>query len=237
MSRLHRSAFLATLGRVNSPQQPANPSERQQDSGVHLTRPSGANPAGPLGHPDGSADRALIPVAFATAAVYLIFGLITVFVQNPSEATVNILTAGFLIALGAVHAFSGQRSRPYNAAVGQSLTSVALVVAGAAVLLLILANSPLLFILIVSLSLGLSSILKILAGMRVKETLAIAKDWQLEGLIMTITAAALVLTGEIGNKAILGTLGGGAIITGVFLLIGAFTLRSNTASSQHTPDK
>ena len=61
--------------------------------------------------------------------------------------------------------------------------------------------------------------------MRAKNSLAIAKDWQLEGLIMTLAAAALVIIGEIGEKALLGTLGGGAIISGVFLIIGAFTLR------------
>ena len=83
--------------------------------------------------------------------------------------------------------------------------------------------------LIAALVLGLTGVLKVLAGMRTKEQNPAARDWQLEGLMITLSAAALPLVSEIGDKAIMGTAGAGALVAGVFVLIGALTLRSQAS--------
>lgn len=181
-----------------------------------------------------NAHRALALPAFITAAIYLVFGLSTVFVQEPTLGTLKILTGVFLLTLGLAQVFTAQKVRFFDAAVGQSLTSTGLVLAGAAALLLLTAHSEFIFIVIVALALGIASILKVLLGMRTKHLFDLGKDWQLEGLIMTISAVGLVVIGEIGDKAILGTLGGGAIIAGVFLLIGAITLGSHHPKAPKT---
>lgn len=209
------------------------PSDRSR---AHVSSPhAGATPRVQPGGEQGARGALAMP-AFVTAAIYLIFGLITVFVQEPTLGTLKILTGGFLLALGLAQVFTAQKIRFFDAAAGQSLTSAGLVLAGAAVLLLLIAHSEFMFIVIVALALGVASILKILLGMRTKHILDLGKDWQLEGLVMTISAVALVVIGEIGDKAILGTLGGGAIIAGVFLLIGAITLRGNRTKAPNTTD-
>lgn len=218
-------SFIRYPGTVTSPHKdPIENSAESDRSSARLAAPGES--AGPrLGRIGSDSNDAIALPAFLSAALYLAFGLSTVFVQEPSFTLVNFLTGGFLLMLGVAQAFTAQKIRPFESTISQSLNSMALVLAGAAILLLIVSPSTFGFILIVSLALGLTSILKILLGMRAKNSLAIAKDWQLEGLIMTLAAAALVIIGEIGEKALLGTLGGGAIISGVFLIIGAFTLR------------
>lgn len=173
--------------------------------------------------------------ALATALVYLVFGLITVFWQQPHLHGVTIACGVFMLALGLANAFFATRVKFDDVPAAQSLNSIAMMLGGAAVLLVLLSGNTFFFTLITAVALGIASVLKLVLGMRTKEKLAIGKDWQLEGLIMTITAVALVVTSGIGDKAMLGTIGGGAIITGVFLLLGALALGADEKKNAAHP--
>ncbi len=174
-----------------------------------------------------SLQGALTLPAFVQAGVYLVFGLITVFWQQPTAATDAVLLGLFMLALGASTALTGARLKPYDPQLTQSLNSIAMLLAGAAALTLVLGTSIFWMSIIVSVALGLASILKIFCGVRAKRSLPfIAKDWQLEGIIMTCASVGLLMMSSIGSKAVLGTAGGGAIIAGVFLLIGALSIAS-----------
>lgn len=193
-----------------------------------MTSPQISNPNSGKPKTAGGADSALVLPSFLHAGVYLLFGLITVFYQQPHLTALTNLVALFMLFLGGTTAWSGIRVKVSEPKIGQGLNSIGIILAAAAALLLITPNSDLWTSVIIAVALGFASIMKILVGMQAKQTVALAKDWQLEGLMMTIAAATSTLMSEIGTKAILGTLGGGAIITGVFLLIGVLSAKSDT---------
>lgn len=159
--------------------------------------------------------------------VFLAFGMVTVFWQEPTLTVITVMLALYLLGYGAASYLTARAlARAGSRALAQGFTSVALVQAAGGVLVLMGPGGKFWLTLIVSLVLGVTGVLKVLAGMRTKEQNPAARDWQLEGLIVTLSAAALPLVADIGDKAIMGTAGGGALVAGVFVLIGALTLRS-----------
>lgn len=165
----------------------------------------------------------------AQALVFLSFGLITVFWQTPTLTVITVILALYLLGYaGASYLTSRALSQAGDRVSAQGFTSMALVQAAGGALILLAPRGEFWLTLIAALVLGLTGVLKVLAGMRTKEQNPAARDWQLEGLIITLSAAALPVVSEIGDKAIMGTAGGGALVAGVFVLIGALTLRSLT---------
>ena len=73
---------------------------------------------------------------------------------------------------------------------------------------------------------GLGALLKGLLGARYRSVIAAARDWVLEGTVMLAAALAVPFMANIGPKAVLGVTGGGALIAGVFLLVGALGART-----------
>lgn len=161
------------------------------------------------------------------ALVFLAFGLVTVFWQEPTLGVVTLMLACYMLAYGAASFYSSRvLARVGDSASSQVLASVASVLAGGGVLALIMPRGEFWLVLVSALVLGLAGVLKMLAGARARDDNPAARDWQLEGCIVMLSAAALPLVSGIGLKAIMGTAGGGALIAGVFLAVGAFSLLS-----------
>lgn len=163
------------------------------------------------------------------ALVNLVFGLVTVFWQVPTLAGAAIALGLFFIALGAVNFLTSNTVGNFDAEfapVTQALKSVALVQLAGGVLTLVLPHTSLTVILVSSLVLGISGVLTMLLGLRVKNMLPVDKDWRIAGFVLTVAGALIPVIGDLGAKATLGVSGGGALIAGVFMMIGAFTVRS-----------
>lgn len=176
--------------------------------------------------PDTRFARALAAPTAAHALVFLAFGLVTVFWQEPTLGVITVMLALYLMGYGAASFFTSRvLLREGDVPSSQAFVSIAAVQAGAGVLALLLPRGEFWLTLVASIALGLGAVLKMVAGMRTKGENPAARDWQLEGGIITISAAALPLVSEIGDKAIMGTAGAGALIAGVFVMIGALSLR------------
>lgn len=185
----------------------------------------------PKNTPEPSSAHAVLAGALATptliqSLVFLAFGLVTVFWQDPTLSVITIILALYLLAYGVASYLTARALASAGDRVSrQAFTSMALVQAAGGALIFLAPRGEFWLTLIVSLVLGFTGVLKALAGLRAKEQNPVARDWQLEGLIITLTAAALPVVSEIGDKAIMGTAGGGALVAGVFVLIGALTVR------------
>lgn len=207
--------------------EPSNTHLRARISAPHeSSRDSSENTRGDVVE---TPDARFVTPALVGALVYLVCGAFTIFWQQPTEFGLTVFTGLLLLSLGLSQAMLSRPMKSLDSAAGKSLESLAMVLGAAAVLLGILTPHNVLFTVITCLVLGAVGIFKILLGMRLKDRLLIAKDWQIEGLVLTFTSLALVITSDIGTKAITGTLGGGAIIAGVFLLLGALGMRSKSS--------
>lgn len=192
----------------------------------------------PKNTPELNPAHHLLAVALAKptliqALVFLTFGLVTVFWQAPTLTAITVMLALYLLGYAGASYLTARALAPAGDRVSaQGFTSMALVQAAGGALILLAPRGEFWLTLIAALVLGLTGVLKVLAGMRTKEQNPAARDWQLEGLIITLSAAALPVVSEIGDKAIMGTAGGGALVAGVFVLIGALTLRAQ-ANKHH----
>ncbi|MDO4898282.1 MAG: DUF308 domain-containing protein [Rothia sp. (in: high G+C Gram-positive bacteria)] len=171
--------------------------------------------------------RALATPTATHALVFLTFGLVTVFWQQPTLGVITVMLGLYLLAYGAASFFTSRALlKEGDNRSAQVFTSMAAIQAGAGVLTFLLPRGEFWLTLVVSLALGFTGVLKLLTGMRTKGANPAARDWQLEGAIITVFAAALPVVSEIGDKAIMGTAGAGALLAGVFVMIGALSLRS-----------
>ncbi|MFW0181947.1 hypothetical protein ACN082_00350 [Rothia sp. CCM 9417] len=176
---------------------------------------------------------ALASPTLVQALVFLVFGLVTVFWQAPTLTVITIMLALYLLGYAGASYLTARALAPAGDRVSaQGFTSIALVQAAGGALMLLAPRGEFWLTLMGALVLGLTGVLKVLAGMRSQEWNPAARDWQLEGLIITLSAAALPVVSEIGDKAIMGTAGGGALLAGVFVLIGALTLRAQANKPQ-----
>lgn len=188
---------------------------------VHVsTKPSASTPP-----PSGKVPRAVGTAQgraslMLHALIYLIFGIITVFVQTPDNVFTKILLGLWMLALGTSHALTA-RGMHYGPATSTSLSSTALVQAASGALLVIMPDTLALIILAVCAGSGLPGLIKLLLGMRYRSAVAVWRDWVLEGGVLLAVALLLPFVGEIGAKATLGVPGGGALIIGIFLLVGS----------------
>lgn len=162
------------------------------------------------------------------ALVFLGFGLTTVFWQQPTLGAITIMLGVYLLGYGVASYITSQTLvRAGDRPTGQAFTSIALIQAAGGVLILVAPRGEFWLTVIAAVVLGLTGVLKLLAGMRTKGSNPAARDWQLEGVIITLSAAALPVVSDIGAKAIMGTTAGGALVTGIFLVVGALTLRAD----------
>lgn len=204
-----------------------------------IKRPQAGTPAPKLTKlvtVNSSAARALFAPTLVLSLVFIIFGLVTVFWQTPTMDNAALVFAGYLAAFGGASFYtsvgaSNIAQQPVEGevevgSVVQVWRSLAMVQAAGAVLMLIVPHTELWVTLVASLILGLSGVLILFMGLRVKNTLPTDKDWRIAGFATVLAAAALPVIAELGAKALLGVSAGGALIAGIFMLVGALTLRS-----------
>ncbi|HIY94348.1 MAG TPA: hypothetical protein H9821_01605 [Candidatus Rothia avicola] len=194
-------------------------------SGSHLAadgqRPDPKRPVDP------TLAAALTGPTLVHALVFLAFGLTTVFWQQPTLGVITVMLGLYMLGYAGASYLTAQTLRSVgDASTAQAFTSIALVQAAGGVLAFVAPRGEFWLTLIAACVLGLTGVLKLLAGMRTKASNPAARDWQLEGAIVTLSAAALPVVSEIGDKAIMGTAGGGALVAGIFLAVGAFSLMS-----------
>ena len=133
-----------------------------------------------------------------------------------------------MLALGASHWWVSRGTR-YGPATSATLISVAIVQAASGALLIAQPDAPAPILLVTCGGIGLGALLKGLLGARYRSVIAAARDWVLEGAVMLAAALAVPFMVNIGPKAVLGVTGGGALIAGVFLLVGALGARTEGA--------
>ncbi|WP_129358427.1 MULTISPECIES: DUF308 domain-containing protein [Micrococcaceae] len=178
--------------------------------------------------------RALFGPVLTRALIYLVYGLITVFWQEPTLMIVRWILGLYLIAQGIALIYM-QRSlnehvygqRGPSSSVIQSYAILYLL---GGVLTVAFAESLPILVLIAGLILSICGVTELLQGMRTSATSAMSKDWKIAGLVTFLTGAALFLIGEIGPKAAFGVTGGGAIIVGIFMVLAALTFRHDAAA-------
>lgn len=185
------------------------------------------NPATSVPSPRATTRGRVAPVVHALG--YLLFGLVTVFVQAPTWGTVKLLVGAFLLVVGASQ-WLGARALTGSSA-GSVFRSVALVQAAAAALLVVQPDEPARIVLIICAGVGLGELMKTLVGVRFRAGLTAARDWLLEGAVMLAAAVCVPLVAGIGAKAVLGVTGGGALVVGVFLLVAALGSRDEAATA------
>lgn len=190
---------------------------------THATEGDGTPSARSL---DSQLAGALVRPTLVHALVFLAFGLTTVFWQEPTLGVITVMLGLYMLGYAGASYLTAQTLRRVgDASTAQAFTSIALVQAAGGVLTFVAPRGEFWLTLIAACVLGLTGVLKLLAGMRTKASNPAARDWQLEGAIVTISAAALPVVSEIGDKAIMGTAGGSALVAGIFLVVGALTLR------------
>lgn len=164
------------------------------------------------------------------ALSFALFGLATAFVQEQTVLVDKVLLAALFAGLALssflFHRASNELEFADATAVAASFRSLIFVQGGTAALLAFVPGQTALWlVLVASAGFLISGVIYLLVGLRLKENLPVWRDLQLAGLIAIVTALVLPVLSEVGEKAILGITGAGALIAGVFLLIGSFTLR------------
>lgn len=174
--------------------------------------------------------RQLFVPTVVHAVVMLVFGLLTFVLFEHTLLLDRLLLALYLVGLAAA-------SFLYGKALGQAedddasyllkrgLGSLALTLLACALLLALLDLSAAFIVGLGSLALFVYGFTFLLLGLRGEKWLPGAKDWKLTGLVGVGTAITLVLLAGVGGKVILGVTGGGALLAGIFLLVGAFSLK------------
>lgn len=173
--------------------------------------------------------RALFGPVLTRALICLVYGLTTVFWQEPSLMVVRWVLGLYLVAQGMALIFM-QRSlnehvygqRGPNSKVIQSYAILYLL--GGVLTIAFSVSLPIL-VLINGLILSICGVTELLQGMRTSATSAMSKDWTIAGLVTFLTGACLFVIGDIGPKASFGVTGGGAVIIGIFLVLAALTFR------------
>lgn len=180
--------------------------------------PGQGGPRIPSPAPQGALTRPVL----VQALVFLTFGLITVFLQEPSLVAASVLLALYLLALGASSYYFSRSLGLDDSALGRALASLGLVLMAAGGLLLVLQPHAFPLALISSLALGVTGLFKLLAAGRPSAGF-LARDWRLEGIVLMLSALGLPLLTDLGAKALLGTAGASALVAGIFGLIGALS--------------
>lgn len=202
---------------------------QQSDSKPSTPHPaSTGQQAAPKRPADPALAAALTGPTLVHALVFLAFGLTTVFWQQPTLGVITVMLGLYMLGYAGASYLTAQTLRRVgDSSTAQAFTSIALVQAAGGVLAFVAPRGEFWLTLIAACVLGLTGVLKLLAGMRTKASNPAARDWQLEGTIVTLSAAALPVVSEIGDKAIMGTAGGGALVAGIFLVVGALTLSAD----------
>lgn len=163
-------------------------------------------------------------------AIAGVFGLATVFWQQPSELGASLATALYLVLTAAAVLWL---RTALAAASKKVLTALAieaafLVLAG---LLALVMHSPVPYSIVVGLGLLAVGATGLAAGWRERKGSQLAKDRLSTGAVMLATGVILPFFIPMGTKALMGVVGGSAIILAVLLLLASLSYRHDELQS------
>lgn len=162
--------------------------------------------------------------ALAAAAL----GLLSIFWPDPSVPVMSVAGGVYLLASGvAVGLLSRAVAVPAGARQLLLVAAGAYAAGGAAAVVL---QSPLFFALTVGGGLVAGGVAEIILGLRYRRRHPLATDWLITGPVHAATAALLPLFIGLQAHALLGVLGGSAIIVAVVLLLAALSYRHDAVN-------
>ncbi len=156
------------------------------------------------------------------AVVAAVFGTVTIFWQEPSLAVLAIVGGVYFLLSGAA-VWVMSRDRSFASARGLLLVETALLVTAAVLAFII--PTAVGFTVAAIVGLGGAGVVELVLWLRLREQLAVTRDWVITGVVNIVTALSLPLFVQLQAQALLGVVGGAAIIIAVFLLIAALTYR------------
>lgn len=172
------------------------------------------------------------------ALVAAVFGAVTIFWQEPGQIVMAVSTAVYL--LGNAAAVYLLRSRLGSSSTGSTsgkLTRALLRLAGVALaaggLLTVMFQTPGAYMALVGATLLVAGGVEIFLGLRHRRDTGLARDWRITGLVNVITALLLGLLPLFAPPqphALLGVVGGSAIIIAVLLTLAGLGYRHEAAS-------
>ncbi|NHU85395.1 hypothetical protein GWK18_07285 [Kocuria sp. JC486] len=181
-------------------------------------------------HPP-AATRALAAPTLLRAAVNLVFAAATIFITSPSQTLGTWLIAAWFAGTGISILWTERRNGDHPAlsldgleASQRSVGYLALLGAAAVVLL---GGELAGLALVVSVVLALVGLPELWIGSTRRRTHPLGRDWLLTGLVAVAAAVGVLLVSYVDIHALLGVVGGAAIISGVFLAIAGLTLRQD----------
>ena len=196
-----------------------------------MSDPTTANPVRALGGP--LLTRALLLLAFGALSMFWQPGRYWSF-EHPSLTQVAWVTGIFLLVHGVVLLILQQRLAPLAAEISaggrsvSALNSAALLYALGGVLAIALHGSLGLMVLVLGGVYALAGLIELLVGFRLGAEGPLSRDMRMSGMITMLTGMGLLWFGELGPQTLFGILGGGAVVVGIFLMIGAVSLRRPT---------
>ncbi|TDK25245.1 hypothetical protein E2F48_08155 [Arthrobacter crusticola] len=159
------------------------------------------------------------------AAGAAVFGLLTIFWQDPSVHVLSIAGGAYLLVLGAGLAWTARSTR----ASGTRGTAAALAggLLAAAGLADLVVHDEHLFAATAGVALAAAGAVELATGARLRRTRPAGNDLILVGAVSVLTAVALPFVVPLGAHALLGVAGGGALLTAVVLGIAALSYRQD----------
>lgn len=189
---------------------------------------------------DPIALRHLVAPTLTRALLTLVFAAGTIFVAAPSLGYGIWLLGLWMAATGACVLWTDARSRGHASLDLGPLASVprstGIMWLLGAVAVLIVPDTEQVLALLVSFVLFLTGLPEGWAGTSRRRQHPLARDWQIVGLVTAAAAVIVLLVAGLGTHAILGVVGGAAIISGVDLLIAGLTLRHEARGPGWTGD-
>jgi len=182
-------------------------------------------------HPDPSTGihRDLFAPTLVRALVALVFGAVTIFWQEPTLPVAAWGIGLYLVLTGAASVLLQLRLNGNDHVdlgpsrqVPQSYGVLYLL---GGVFTIIGADTPAWLVVYAASVLGLAGITELALGLKFRTGFPLGRDWTIAGFVTVLAATGLVLVVDLGAKALLGVVGGAAVVIGVTHLLAALTLR------------
>lgn len=164
----------------------------------------------------------------ARAAAAGALGLLSIFWRDPSIPVMSTAGGLYLLATGAsLWLLTRSGSLPADARQLLLIAAGAYAVGGA---LAVVLQAPLFFALVAGSALLAGGVVETILGVRHRRRHPLATDWLITGPVSLGTAVLLPLFIELEAHALLGVLGGSAIIVAVVLLLAALSYRHDAVN-------
>lgn len=179
--------------------------------------------------PSTGIHRDLFAPTLLRALVALGLGGVTVFWQHPSMTVVAWGVGLYLLLTGVASVFLQLRLTGNDhvdlGPARQVPQSYGVLYGIGGILTILGGDDPAGLVLYAGSVMGLAGITELALGLKSRTTFPLGRDWTIAGLVTVLAATGLVLVVDLGAKALLGVVGGAALIIGVTHLLGALSLR------------